>query len=113
MELCTQVHLRPSTHVLCQIVNSPRPLHVGEMDEVLKGEAGHDVNAAWRDALVMVYTPCIESGVIYDLDRPFFRVCGYASANSTLPASFLQMLHRARVDSDSRITLILTTPAST
>ncbi len=73
-------------------------VYTGASDMDRKAAAADNVNAVWSNALVVVYTPCVESGISYtNAARPFTRVYGFASADTVSPASFLQMrAHKAR-----------------
>ena len=83
-------------------------VYTGESSDDMKARAGSNVNEAWANALVVIYTSAIESGVSYtNPERPFARIYGYASHASIGPSSFLQMLHRSRFISHNEILVLL------
>lgn len=67
-----------------------------------------NLNAAWADVDILIYTPTLQAGISYEIGDHFERFFGMFSSNSTNVDSARQMIHRVRNFKIKDYTILLT-----
>jgi hypothetical protein len=80
-------------------------LHCSNSDDILKEEL-KDVNTLWKTGRLLIYSPCIESGVNFDIAH---YDCMYIilSIKSTSQRGLLQMMNRVRQIKSNEVNIYL------
>ena len=76
-------------------------LHTSQTDDTLKKKL-RNVNKLWSQYQVVIFSPCIESGVNFSVRNYFYRVYGILSDKSTVQRGFMQMTYRVRYPIDKK-----------